>query len=98
MRMLVKRLPEGAFLAFADDIGAVIEDWPSCMDILRKTFTEFEPVTFPTFRGFFPENYLKIGDCKLNRRARCKEQRRRLFRDPLARARIVVGVGSPSKG
>ena len=38
LRMLHKRVPSGVFRAFADDIGAVITDFPSQSQALQQVF------------------------------------------------------------
>jgi len=41
LRILQKRIPEGVFRAFADDIGAVLEDWDRDSVIAEQLFNEF---------------------------------------------------------
>jgi len=41
LRMLQKRLPSSVLRAFADDIGAVVEDWRADSKLLEDTFSEF---------------------------------------------------------
>jgi len=42
LRILQKRIPQGTFKAFADDIGAVFTDWDKDCAIAQVTFAEFE--------------------------------------------------------
>ena len=41
LRILQKRVPGGIFRAFADDIGAVLEDWDRDQPIVEQVFREF---------------------------------------------------------
>ncbi len=47
LRMWHHRVPQGDFKAFADDIGALIEDIFKDIDTLCRTFKEFTEVSAP---------------------------------------------------
>ena len=41
LRILQKRVPNGIFRAFADDIGGVLEDWDRDQPVIEQVFKEF---------------------------------------------------------
>ena len=45
LQMLAKRLPTSVIRAFADDIGAVVTDFPGQQAMLERTFKEFEEMS-----------------------------------------------------